>query len=49
MANCKTQTTIINATPKVRGIIDELRANKRAQVERLRNMKPEDFSLRIIL
>ncbi|MDU5344060.1 hypothetical protein [Prevotella bivia] len=45
----KTPVTIINATPEVRRVIDELRANKRTQVEKLRNMKPEDFSLRIIL
>lgn len=49
MAYKKTPVTIINATPEVRRVIDELRANKRTQVEKLRNMKPEDFSLRIIL
>ena len=49
MANKKTPVTVINATPKVRRVIDELRANKRTQVEKLRNMKPEEFSLRIIL
>ena len=49
MAHSKIPTTVINATPEVRRVIDELRANKRTQVEKLRNMKPEEFSLRIIL
>lgn len=49
MAYKKTPVTVINATSEVRRVIDELRANKRTQVEKLRNMKPEEFSLRIIL
>ncbi|WP_156098955.1 hypothetical protein [Prevotella melaninogenica] len=49
MAYKKNPITVINATPRVKRVIEELRANKRTQVEKLRNMKPEDFSLRIIL
>lgn len=49
MAYSKTPITVINATPKMKRIIDELRANKRTQVEKLRSMKPEEFSLRITL
>ena len=49
MAYSKTPITVINATPKMKRIIDELRANKRTQVEKLRSMKPEEFALRITL
>lgn len=49
MAYCKTPRTVINATPEMKRVIDKLRAHKRAQVEKLRNMKPEDFSVRITL
>lgn len=45
----KTPITIINATPEVKRVIEKLRAHKRAQVEKLRNMKPKDFSVRITL
>ena len=34
---------------KVMKVIEEMRKHKLAQVERLRNMKPEEFSRRVIL
>lgn len=49
MTYSKTPTTIIKPSSEVRRIIDELRTNKRTQVERLRKMKPEEFSKCIIL
>lgn len=49
MAYSKIPTTVIKATPEVRRILDKMRANKRTQVEKLRKMKPEEFTIRIIL
>lgn len=49
MAHSKIPTTVIKATPEVRRILDKMRANKRTQVEKLRKMKPEEFTIRIML
>jgi hypothetical protein len=49
MAYSKIPTTVIKATPEVRRILDKMRANKRTQVEKLRKMKPEEFTIRIML
>ena len=49
MAYSKIQTTVIKATPEVKRILDKMRTNKRTQVEELRKMKPEEFTIRIML
>lgn len=49
MTHSKIPTTVIKATPEVRRILDKMRANKLTQVEKLRKMKPEEFTIRIML
>jgi len=49
MTHSKTPVTVITATPEVEKVIDDLRAYKRAQKEKLRNMKTEDITRRILL
>lgn len=40
---------ISNPSPKVIKVLEELRRNKMEQLERLHNMKPEDFDIRVSL
>lgn len=44
------ETLIISSpSPKLMEIMEKLRKEKLEKVEKLRNMKPEDFSRRVIL
>lgn len=49
MAYTKETMVIKNPSEKLLKVIEEMRKHKLAQVERLRNMKPEEFSRRVIL
>ncbi len=49
MAYTKETMVIKNPSEKLLKAIEELRKDKLAQLEELRNMKPEDFSRRVIL
>jgi len=46
-----TEETLVISKPseKLLKAIEELRKHKLSQIEKLRNMKPEDFSRRVIL
>lgn len=46
-----TKETLVVSNPSERLVkaLEELRKNKLEQLERLRNMKPEEFSRRVIL
>jgi Txe/YoeB family toxin of Txe-Axe toxin-antitoxin module len=43
------ESSISNPSEKLLKAIEELRRNKLTQLEKLRNMKPEEFSRRVIL
>ena len=49
MAYTKETMVIKNPSNKLLKVIEEMRKHKLAQLEKLRNMKPEDFSRRVIL
>jgi hypothetical protein len=49
MAYTKETMIIKNPSKKLMKVIEEMRKHKLAQVEKLRNMKPEEFSRRVIL
>lgn len=49
MAYTKETMVIKNPSKKLLKAIEEMRKHKLAQLEKLRNMKPEDFSRRVIL
>lgn len=49
MSYTKETLVISNPSEKLLKAVEELRKNKLAQLEKLRNMKPEDFSRRVIL
>ena len=49
MAYTKETMVVKNPSEKLMKVIEEMRRHKLAQVERLRNMKPEEFSRRVIL
>ena len=49
MAYTKETMVIKNPSEKLLKAIEEMRKHKLAQLEKLRNMKPEDFSRRVIL
>ena len=49
MAYTKETMVIKNPSNKLLKVIEEMRKHKLAQLEKLRNMTPEDFSRRVIL
>lgn len=49
MAYTKEPVIINNPSKKLLEVIKEMREHKQAQLEKLRNMKPEEFSRRVIL
>ena len=49
MAYTKETLVISNPSEKVLKAVDELRKYKLSQLQKLRSMKPEDFSRRVIL
>jgi hypothetical protein len=49
MSYTKEPIVIDNPSEKLLKTIEKLRKHKLAQLEKLRNMKPEDFSRRVIL
>jgi hypothetical protein len=49
MAYTKETLVINNPSEKLLKVVEKLRKHKLAQLERLRNMKPEEFSRRVIL
>ena len=49
MSYTKEQIIISNPSEKLLKAMRELRENKLEQLEKLRNMKPEEFSRRVIL
>lgn len=49
MSYTKEIIVISNPSAKLLKAIEELRRNKLAQLEKLRNMKPEEFNRRVIL
>ena len=49
MSYTKETMVISNPSDKLLKAVEELRKHKLAELERLRNMKPEDFSRRVIL
>jgi hypothetical protein len=49
MSYTKETLVISNPSEKLLKAVEELRKNKLARLEKLRNMKPEDFSRRVIL
>lgn len=49
MAYTKETMVIKNPSEKLLKVIEEMRKHKLTQLEKLRNMKPEDFSRRVIL
>ena len=49
MSYTKETLVISNPSEKLLKAIEELRRNKLAQLEKLRNMKPEEFNRRVIL
>lgn len=49
MSYTKETLVINNPSEKLLKAVEELRRNKLAQLEKLRNMKPEEFSRRVIL
>jgi hypothetical protein len=49
MSYTKEPLVISNPSEKFLKAIEELRRNKLAKLEKLRNMKPEEFNRRVIL
>lgn len=49
MAYTKEALVIDNPSKELMRVVKKLRKNKLAQLEKLRKMKPEEFSCRIIL
>lgn len=49
MTYTKETLVINNPSEKVLKAVEELRSHKNAQLEKLRNMKSEDFTRRVIL
>ena len=49
MSYTKDPLVISNPSEKLLKAIEELRRNKLAKLEKLRNMKPEEFNRRVIL
>lgn len=49
MAYTKETLVVSNPSERLMKALEELRKNKLEQLERLRNMKPEEFSRRVIL
>ena len=49
MSYTKETLVITNPSEKLLKAIEELRSNKLAKLEKLRNMKPEEFNRRVIL
>lgn len=49
MTHTKETMVVKNPSEKLLKVIEEMRKHKLAQLEKLRNMKPEDFSRRVIL
>lgn len=49
MSYTKETLVITNPSEKLLKAIEELRRNKLTQLEKLRNMKPEEFNRRVIL
>lgn len=49
MAYTKETLVVSNPSAKVLKAVEELRKYKLAQLQKLRSMKPEDFSRRVIL
>lgn len=49
MAYTKETLVISNPSEKLLKAVEKLRTHKRAQLEKLRNMKSEEFSRRVIL
>ena len=49
MSHTKEPVIISNPSEKLLEAVKDLKARKRTQAEKLRNMKPEDFSCRILL
>ncbi len=49
MAYTKETMVVKNPSEELLKAIEEMRKHKLAQLEKLRNMKPEDFSRRVIL
>lgn len=49
MSHTKETLVISNPSDKLLKAVEELRKHKLAQLEKLRNMKPEEFSRRVIL
>ena len=49
MTYTKKALVIDNPSEELLKVVKKLRRNKLAQLEKLRNMKPEEFSCRIIL
>ena len=49
MAYTKEALVIDNPSKELMKVVKKLRKNKLAQLEKLRKMKPEEFSCRIIL
>ena len=49
MSYTKETLVISNPSEKLLRVIEELRRNKLEQLEKLRNMKPEEFNRRVIL
>lgn len=49
MAYTKETLVINNPSGKVLKAVEKLREHKLAQLEKLRNMKPEEFARRVIL
>jgi len=49
MAYTKETLVISNPSDKLLKVVERLRTHKRTQLEKLRNMKSEEFSRRVIL
>ena len=49
MSYTKEPIVINNPSDKLLKVVNELKERKRSQLEKLREMKPEDFSCRILL
>lgn len=49
MAYTEETLVIDNPSKELLNVVKKLRKNKLAQLEKLRNMKPEEFSCRILL
>ncbi|MBO7433306.1 MAG: hypothetical protein J6U13_06080 [Salinivirgaceae bacterium] len=49
MAYTKETLVINNPSEQLLKVVEKLRQNKQAKLDKLRNMKPEEFSRRVIL